>query len=422
MQNTSLFRQQVLDAKRAKYLGNIVLIHPTSLRTFAILAVVIVTVMAGFLGWGSYTKRITVRGQLVPAGGAAKVYPPQAGIIVRKLVTEGQAVRQGDVLYVLSSERHIRGDYRVQESVSRQVAVREDSLRADRERLARTRAGEQRAGMAKLAGLRAELDTLDRQIEQQASRVRLAEETARRYEVLLAQGYVSTEQLQQKQEDMLDQRIRLHAQQRERAAVVRAIGVHQQELADLGNRYETQFAQIERTIASTVQERAESESKRDLVVVAPKDGTATALLAEVGEMVDPGRPLVTLLPLDGELYAQLQAPSRAIGFVQPGDEVRLRFHAYPYQKYGHGKGMVLFVSKTALPASELAGGAGRLPTSPDEEAQYRVTVRVDRPVQRGTGTPLALQAGMLVDADIRQESRRLYEWLFDPLYSVTRKL
>lgn len=37
------------------------------------------------------------------------------------------------------------------------------------------------------------------------------------------------------------------------------------------------------------------------------------------------------------------------------------------------------------------------------------------------GKPQLLQSGMLLDADILQESRRLYEWVLEPLYSLTGK-
>ncbi|MFL4114118.1 hypothetical protein, partial [Pseudomonas aeruginosa] len=36
--------------------------------------------------------------------------------------------------------------------------------------------------------------------------------------------------------------------------------------------------------------------------------------------------------------------------------------------------------------------------------------------------PRPLQSGMLLDADILQDTRRLYEWVLEPLYSLTGKL
>jgi membrane fusion protein len=120
------------------------------------------------------------------------------------------------------------------------------------------------------------------------------------------------------------------------------------------------------------------------------------------------------------LQAHLYAPSRAIGFIRPADHVLLRYQAFPYQKFGHAQGVVASVSRTALSASELAGA----PTgaAANGEPLYRITVILARPTITAYGKPQPLQAGMLVDADILQEKRKLYEWVLEPLYSLTGKL
>ncbi len=56
------------------------------------------------------------------------------------------------------------------------------------------------------------------------------------------------------------------------------------------------------------------------------------------------------------------------------------------------------------------------------EPLYRITVVLARQTITAYGKPQPLQAGMLVDADIVQEKRHLYEWVLEPLYSLTGKL
>lgn len=58
--------------------------------------------------------------------------------------------------------------------------------------------------------------------------------------------------------------------------------------------------------------------------------------------------LVSPLPGDGRLEAELLVSSRAIGFIEPGDRVLLRYQAYPYQKFGHHLGEVARISRSAL--------------------------------------------------------------------------
>ncbi|MNG20774.1 hypothetical protein D3C84_1050580 [compost metagenome] len=56
------------------------------------------------------------------------------------------------------------------------------------------------------------------------------------------------------------------------------------------------------------------------------------------------------------------------------------------------------------------------------ELFYRITVALDSQHIQVYGQPQPLQAGMLLEADIMQDKRRLYEWALEPIYSVTGKL
>ena len=71
---------------------------------------------------------------------------------------------------------------------------------------------------------------------------------------------------------------------------------------------------------------------------------------------------MTLVPAGALLEARLYGPSRAIGFVRPGQRVLLRYDAYPHQKFGHYAGTVTAVSRATVSPGELAGlsaGGGR---------------------------------------------------------------
>ena len=140
-------------------------------------------------------------------------------------------------------------------------------------------------------------------------------------------------------------------------------------------------------------------------------GVIATQLVKPGQAVHLGQPLLSLLPGDGRLEAELLVPSRAIGFIEPGDSVLLRYQAYPYQKFGHHQGKVERISRSALGASELG-------TAQAAEPYYRVTVALDMQAVTAYGNEEPLKPGMLLDADILGEKRRLIEWVFEPLYSL----
>jgi membrane fusion protein len=96
----------------------------------------------------------------------------------------------------------------------------------------------------------------------------------------------------------------------------------------------------------------------------------------------------------------------------------LRYQAFAYQKFGQSHGVVSEVSRTALrPADlEVAGLVA------DAEPLYRVRVRLDRQTVMAYGAAQPLRAGDLLDASVVIDRRRLWEWVLEPLYTVTGRL
>jgi membrane fusion protein len=345
-------------------------------------------------------------------------------VILEKRVSEGQPVQRGDVLYVISSERRSSTQGDTQARISQHVEGRERSLRDELANTRQLQQEEQRVLAGKVAALRAEQSNLDDQIKGQRTRVQLVQESLARHTALAERGLVSKEVLQQKQVDALDQQARLKSLERDRITVARELQARQADLNGLGLMHNNQLAPIERDIMGAEEELTESEARRRLVVTAPASGTATAVMAEVGQVADPTRPLVSIVPTGAKLRAHLYVPSKAVGFVKPGDAVLLRYQAYPYQKFGHYRGIVATVSRTALFSNELTDtgmpwGAG---TSAANEPMYRVTVDLASQSVYAYGRPQQLQSGMLLEADLLQDKRRLYEWVLEPLHSLSGKL
>jgi membrane fusion protein len=422
MSSTQLFRAEALNARQIKWLGNIVLIRPVSFTFLCLFAGLAAATVMFFLAFGSYTKRSTVSGQLVPNLGLVKIYVPQFGVVVKKFVAEGQFVKQGEVLYVLSSERLTAPQTGVQATISRQVLIRQSSLRTALEKTRILHEEEQLALASRINALQMELTKIDSQITGQASRVKLAEDALLRMQTLSAQNFISKEQLQQRQAELLDQRARLQSLDRDRIGITRDLANQKSDLASMPFRHQNQVAQIERDIAGLGQELTESEAKRRLEITASEAGIATAVTAETGQMVDGSKPLVSIVPAGATLQAHLYAPSRAIGFVKAGDKVLMRYQAYPYQKFGQAEGTIASVSKVALSSNELVSMYGAVDQPSGGQPLYRITVNLSRQTIDAYGRPQALQPGMLLDADILLEKRRLYEWVLEPLYSLSGKL
>ena len=153
--------------------------------------------------------------------------------------------------------------------------------------------------------------------------------------------------------------------------------------------------------------------RRAYVVRAPIAGRVSSLQASSGQAADPQRLQLQIVPDDGgALQAELFVPSRAIGFVEAGQSVRLLYDAFPYQHYGTYRGRIVRVSQTIVAGTDVS-----TPVKLDGPA-YRATVALERPDIDAYGKRVPLQPDMLLKADIILEKRTLVDWILNPLRSA----
>jgi membrane fusion protein len=412
LERIPLFRPDAVAAHRRNELGRIVIVRPVTLRAMGAAFAAVAAALAALAYFGTYTAHRTLRGRLVTERGSIDVRSPQLGTVLEKRVSEGRVVERGDTLYVISSERMSSARGATQQAIGDQLGNRRRSLLDE---IANTRALahlERESTAESIAMLTAEARQLDDATAGQAERTDLARAIAERYERMRTMGFVSEEHLLGKSADLLEQRGRLHSLARERSNVARQLADLRSRVATADVRYENQIAELTRAIAETELQIAENEARRAISVVAPDAGIVTGVRADVGEPVDSAAPLAFIVPVGSALQARLYAPSRAVGFLVVGQDVLLRYEAYPYQKFGHYRGRVTAISQTALApaAAERAGGSG--------EPMYEVAVALERQTVTAYGEPRPLRPGMAVEADVLLETRRLYEWVLEPLYSL----
>jgi len=413
---TTLFRREAVDFASERPLGDVALIRPFSSAFLAAGGVILALALLAFAFWGEYTHKAHVAGYVAPTKGVIKVYPPSAATVVARQVKEGQRVTRGDPLFVLSTDHGSLTTPEVQAAAIAQLQQRRDSLRNDLTQQQSIAQIEQHSLAQRVSSMEQEAIQVKGQLATQRARVKSAEATVARHQALLAQKFVSEALMQQKQEELLDQQARLQALERNRVGLERDLGALRLEIGSSALKAETQRQSIERDISQLEQQVTEYEAKRALVIAAPADGIVTTVLAEAGQNATTTTPLLSILPADAELEAQLLVPSRSIGFISVNQTVALRYQAFPYQRFGTYRGRVIEISKTLINSGDTT-----LPV-PLQEPAYRVTVTLDSQSVNAYQKQVLLQAGMLLDADVLLDHRRLIEWVFDPLYSLTRRI
>ncbi len=383
---------------------------PTLLLAVALLA------GATFAVTASYARRQATIGTLAPAAGALRMVPPRAGLLAALHVQHGQAVSAGDALFTLDFAQSLDGGGTL-DAALRQALERQDALLREQLATEATRGATERARLeARLAGIEAESRALAAQRGLQHRRATLADDRALAATDLRRRGLLSENEARMREDAAL-------ALQQELAALDQRLAAITQEAAQtalqrdmLAAEAADREARLRSTLNDLDRQRAEIAAQRALVVRAPVAGRVTSVQATAGQRAEPTRPVLTLVPDGSELRAELFVPSRAIGFVRPGQVVRLMYDAFPFQHFGTHRGIVESVSEAMIAPEDVAG-----PVRPQGPA-YRVSVRLDRATLAAGGRELSLQPDMTLRADIVLEERSLIAWLLEPLISARGRM
>jgi membrane fusion protein len=417
---SELFRQEVLQARQNPWIGGISVATPPSRWWLVALSGSLGGVLLLFFCFGSYTRRENVTGQIVPSGGLLNVSAVNAGVVSRVLVRDGQQVQAGTPLLEISSEQGsaVLGDTHA--LIARQLADQHGRLDADLDTQQQATQQLEQALRGKIVLLRSQLGQMGSQIDIQRQQAQSAADMLKRVEPLIAKGYISAFQIQQQKSAMLDAQSQYKALVRQQLDLRQQIADAEQQLAKLPLDSSTLRNDTERKLADVNQSMAQNEMQRAVILRAPVDGVVSVVLPKPGQMVSVGQSLLSLLPTKSTLQAQLLVPSRAVGFIAPGNRVVLRYQSFPYQKFGQQYGRVAEVSRSALTPPEVAAVLGQSPQQ-DQGPLYRVQVALDHQQVQAYGKPESVKPGMALDADILMERRSLIEWSFEPLYGMARR-
>jgi membrane fusion protein len=414
-----LFRSEVLLERQTPLLGKVLLEPRASQAVLVRVSVALGIAVVAFLIFGSYARKARLSGVLVPVQGLARIVAPQAGVVTEIFVSEGAKVKKGAPLIALSSEMQNEALGSTREEIVRRITSRRDSTAAS-QHVQQQLFDQQTSDLQKrLEALTVEQGHLLREIELQRARVRIGGEALLRVRAMRAQDLVPLPRLQRAEQENIDDKAKLEAMERSRFTLQREQIQIEATLREMPMRRLTQFAEIDRNVSALDQELAEAEARRKIVISAPYDGVVTALQAEKGSGAQINVPLMSVVPDGADLQASLYGPSRAIGFVKPGQKVSIRYQAFPYQKFGAYAGTVTSVSKSAINPAELPQQLAGIYAP--AESLFRINIKLDRQTATTYGEAATLQAGMQLEADVVTDSRRLIEWMFEPLFTLTGK-
>ena len=189
--------------------------------------------------------------------------------------------------------------------------------------------------------------------------------------------------------------------------------------SDAENRHKDAITQTELdragALSDTLKERASlrqllkaAQDQLDrTVLVSPMRGVVNALrVTTIGGVVRPGEEILTVIPLDEELFVEARVKPEDIANVQPGQNATIKLSAYDYTIYGALKGKVTFVSADTFRDERARDGA----------PHYRVTLSVDMTALTERQKGLEIRPGMQATAELHTGSKTVLHYLTKPLY------
>jgi membrane fusion protein len=369
------------------------------------------------LMYGSYARRVELHGVMLPAAGLIQVSAPIAGSVQRMDVKDGQIVTTSTPLYVVNQETSTTSGDTQQKII--------DALNDQRQTLLTQIARKMKLEIEQRQAFQNRIDNLKEQIQQTSVQLALKEAFVAKltkdfvdYSNFVAQGIGNLNEKLVQQTNWM--RARDELEELKAVALKKhgdLVGLQSEQVnVDFQNEYEINVLHMK--IAEIEQQLANAEAKRAVEIKAPASGVVTAIASYQGQTVTSGTRMLTIVPEQKNMRAELLAPSTSIGFLRPGQRVLLRYSAFPYQKFGQYWGTVTEVSHAALQPEELKSLVPTLPPSEQSKTFYRVIVVPDRQNVTAYGRLEPLQASMQVEARVLLESRAIYQWILDPIYGL----
>lgn len=412
-QQQSMFRQEAIEFERQhRQWGEVILLQPLPITVTVWFIAIAVTLAITFLFLAQYARKETVIGYLTSTAGAVKVFAPLQGTIKAIYVKDGDQIQQGQPILTIATDKITDEDKDVdavvlnslkqqKDFLIQQIAAEEGRIASERQRLT-----------AQVHGLETEISQLEAQIAIQSERVQLSQSFVSAGAKLSANNTISEHEYKNRLERYLDTKQNLNSLSREktqrevqRSESLSLLAQLPVVMAEKIQNFRSQLSETERSIA-------EISGRRAYTIRAPIAGQVSTLQAVIGRIADPQRLQLSILPVERVLQAELFVPTRAIGFVQSGQEVRILYDAFPYQQFGTYGGRVTKVTRTILTASDISAPIAL------KEPAYKVTVTLDRPDIDAYGERIPLQEDMLLKADIILEKRSLMKWLLGPVVSA----
>ncbi|HTV87505.1 MAG TPA: HlyD family type I secretion periplasmic adaptor subunit [Stellaceae bacterium] len=157
-----------------------------------------------------------------------------------------------------------------------------------------------------------------------------------------------------------------------------------------------------------IQKLDKAVKHKDLVrLVATEDAVVLKLAKlSVGSVLKEGDPLIYLAPLHSPVEAEVHIRPRDVGFIRPGDPVKVKLDAYDFIAHGMVDGRVRWISEGSFATDENNG-------QPTQHPYYKVRVDLTRVHLHNVPDGFRLIPGMTLTADVHIGTRSILMYMIN---------
>ena len=406
-----MFRQEVLDHRRNRLMGEVVIAIPPSWQLIGLLFFVLTVAVVIFLAAASYSRFETVQGVIIPDRGVAAIIPSRAGVVAEIYVREGALVEPGDRLLEIRADEGGPNDLSSAARIAAAVSEQDVRLAAQMDALGTSLDAQLGQITVQMRGLDSEIDQIDAQIELQRGLMESARQSLEGAQQVAERGFLSRSDLRAREDVLMDRQQGLSQLIQARNSKIAQRTEIDRSVAQIRSQNASQQAALAAARSEVAQQAANVDGSRSYSISAPIAGRVTAIVAKLGSAIDSRASVMTVVPVGAKMQADLMVPPSAIGFIRPGQEVRLAIDSFPYQKFGTISGSISSVAKSPVSITSTEGIL----------SAYPVTVNLPRETIFAFGRDEPLLPGMTLSARIMIQRQSLLEWLFEPLFAVRRR-
>jgi membrane fusion protein len=406
----SLFRPEVTASQRRRLYGGVTLHQPVAFSVFAGVIVATTVVAMIFLAVASFARKETVRGSILPEAGFSEIVSPRSGVASEVLTEVGRDVPKGAPLIAVATE--VNGTFgELGELQKEQTRVRIAELDIQARTQAQKAGFEQSRLLQRADAADEEVVGLENSLKYQREQLALAERQHQRIGPLVSSGYVSAIEGDRRAQMVLAQRQAIEDLERSIATRRADARDFRAQAASITAQLTGELSQIRSSRSLLQQNVDELDAQGRLIIRAPISGTVTAINVNVGGPVASGVELMTLASIQSPLRAEIFIPTRAAGFVEEGQTVRLMVDAFPYQRFGTVEGTITKIHRSPVTLRSSVEGA-----APPQA--YRAYVHLKRTSLFAYKGYHSIKPGMDISADIETSRQTLLQMLIDPVLSL----